>query len=245
MKRVAFAVVSPHRDDAALSLGAFLGTMARRRVPFRIINCFTISAWAPYRPGLTVGEVARLRRREDRCFGRRLAHAPQWCDLRGVDAPLRLGESFPILDCADDALRASDVAWLARALETAANAELVLAPLALGGHIDHLVARHAASAMRSRAIAFYEDIPYAGIVTEEERMRSLATAQSQLARTLHAVTSPCGFAEKHSLARVYRSQIGEEEVAAIRAAVRCLGGERLWADDAARARLTAWIGGAA
>ncbi len=236
--KTALAVISPHRDDAALSLGGFLGRLARTRLPFRIVNCFTTSAWAPCRDGLSVEQTTRVRRREDRCFARRLAYVPSWTDLRGLDAPLRLGAGVEICGYADEA-PPHDVEWLVRQLRTI-DAHVVVAPLAIGRHVDHLVARDAV-ARRGGALAFYEDFPYAGIASEHEAAASVDDAGARAGRTLRPLAIRGGVAEKLSIARIYRSQIGDEERRELASAARRIGGERIWADEAALPQLERWL----
>jgi LmbE family N-acetylglucosaminyl deacetylase len=244
VKQVAFAVVSPHRDDAALSLGSLLRRLGRRHVRFRILNCFTVSDFAPYHSGLTTEQVTRLRRREDRCFGRLLGRSVSWRSLHGVDAPLRRGADVDIFRAPFDVTESNA---LARRIEAAAGADLLLVPLAIGRHIDHLVARRAAGSLRStHAIAFFEDIPYAGTTAETDIRQTIDDAAAETKRILKPLTiaSRNAVAEKDAIARIYRSQIAAEELEEVERAARRLGGERLWADDVAFARLTALLGGA-
>ncbi len=163
-------VVSPHRDDACFSLGLSLVRWAHAGHRIRVLNCFTRSAFAPYSDADTVHQndrtsyVSAMREKEDKVFVRRVPGAGL-IDLRLKDAPLRfrcgVDEVFRrALDEADPA-----IAKIASALEKrvgSEDAELLLLPLGLGAHVDHITARHAAMPFAlPLACGFYEDLPYA------------------------------------------------------------------------------------
>ncbi len=85
------SIVSPHQDDAALSLGLTIRFLARERVSVRIVNCFTISNYAPFSESRDVQEVSALRRHEDARFAKKMGENVEICDLDRFDFPLRRG----------------------------------------------------------------------------------------------------------------------------------------------------------
>jgi hypothetical protein len=91
----------------------------------------------------------------------------QMVDLGWLDAPDRW-EMPADATLESHCLRVDELHSLRRAFRNMESAALVLAPLAIGGHIDHLLARTAAmNAIPCEKIAFYEDLPYAARVPAE------------------------------------------------------------------------------
>jgi len=235
-------VISPHRDDAALSVGLLLLTWSRRRMPVQVVNCFTVSDYAPNLPGLAVAEVTRLRQEEDRKVAARLGDLTGWIDLELLDAPLRLGCSSDIV-CdrpltEDDAGDVEDLAR--RLLARVRPGSLVVAPLAVGGHIDHAVARRAGAALAAVSpIAFYEDLPYTAEAGPGQVLAEVEAAAAEVRRSLEPLLMPHAGAApaKEELARLYASQLSEEEIRMVASEALRLGGERLWVDSTAAALL--------
>ena len=125
--------VSPHLDDAAFSAGATLATLIAHGHRVTLVTAFTASV-----ASASDGDTMALRRIEDmqaaaRLGVQRLVHLPfAEARERGYDAvtgPLREDD-----DVAPD-LRA--------ALDILGSFDLVLAPLALGEHVDHRQLRRA------------------------------------------------------------------------------------------------------
>ncbi|SRR6266571_5474442 len=87
-------VVSPHRDDAAFSAGITIDLWPKRGWPVTIINCYTISDYAPNHPNLSKAAVTELRRMEDYKFREYLGGGIKFMDLNLLDAPLRF--CFPV-----------------------------------------------------------------------------------------------------------------------------------------------------
>lgn len=159
-------VVSPHPDDAQLALGGLLATTGGL-----VVDVFTEETWTrrPYyaaRPALTT----RLLLAEERIA----------CQVLGVEH-LLLGEvdgasrpawaeGFFTLDSGDDRIATAEPQLFAAVVDrlraALAPAGPVLVPLAIGGHVDHLIAREATlslvahGALSPERVAFYEDMPY-------------------------------------------------------------------------------------
>jgi LmbE family N-acetylglucosaminyl deacetylase len=230
----ALVVISPHRDDAAFSLGLLLVTWAERGRPLQIINCFTISDYAPLRQGVGTAEVTRLRRNEDDAFAVRLGAHFRWHDLGLLDAPLRLGCSSDIVcELVPGDRDAADIDVLARALEAAMGQGVLLAPLAIGNHIDHAITLLACTRLSTRCpLAFYEDLPYAAELDLEDIQSPVGAVAAASGRTLEpvVVSHPDAECQKEQLIRLYESQLSEEERLLILSHTRGLGGERIWAD---------------
>ena len=161
-------------------------------------------------------------------------------DLRLKDAPIRLR-------CKDDevctrlvGLEDKAVMEIRRGLEMGIatfRADAVIAPLALGSHVDHMTTRAAVLPfVKTLPFAFYEDIPYAGRAGVFDMIERTA---SELGKQLGQPLSPLllGSSDdeqtKHDLASLYASQIGEAEAREISEFGRRYGGhERVWATAA-------------
>lgn len=153
-------VVSPHPDDAALSVGGLLQAAAgwERHVG-------TLVGASDYRrpdaaDSAGLAAISELRRREDERFAALAGVTLHSGDA--PDAPLRdpLRGPFHVPSAAhvEELARAIDD-WVRRL-----RPALLLAPLGIGGHADHLAARRASVGValdRSIELLFYQDLPYA------------------------------------------------------------------------------------
>ena len=224
-------VLSPHRDDAAFSLFCALTKWQRRPVEIRVINFFTESAYAPHAEQ-AAGMVSAIRKREDRAVLQRIGRRIRVMDLGLLDAPLRLGISALAVCNAETAclLREELVFELARRIRCL-QPSLILAPLGLGGHIDHLTVHRAAlrAGCKSR-LGFYEDLPYRTWTLPEDLRCRIRSAEREMGTLLKAVTA--GDArdawQKRRHIRRYQSQITAEEAAAMARWTREERGEKLW-----------------
>jgi LmbE family N-acetylglucosaminyl deacetylase len=224
-------VVSPHRDDAALSAAATLDILCRRGATVTVVSCYTESAWAPFLPpSRTVEEITRVREAEDECYVQRLGGRARALGLDLLDAPLRR-PGRGVFERSDEQ-ETADAEALVVALRPHLSRDAVLFPLALGGHVDHRVARAAALGIcRGVPLAFYEDVPYAFRCERPEVAAEVATLERQLECRLYPVRvlHPDGLAIWRRAARCYPSQFSREYVAKMLWVLVNRGGERLWA----------------
>ncbi len=208
-------VLSPHRDDAAFSCGLTLNRLLSLGAEIAIVNICTISSYAPY---LTpddrdrVAEVTDVRRLEDLAFVDLLlqttvaeAHRIQLLDLAWQDLPLRW-------NAADDqalgpyTLLKAEIEAMAGALRTVPAHDLLLAPFALGSHVDHRLVRQAAQQVfEAGSLVFYEDLPYACRTTRAERERLAPEQGTGLCEVSLGASDVSGLKRLYSLC--YRSQI--------------------------------------
>lgn len=249
-------IVSPHRDDACLSLGMSLIRWARAGHRIRIVNCFTRSASAPYSDADTVhandrtSYVSAVREKEDKVFLRRVPGA-EMVDLRLKDAPLRMRckehevHGRPVNE-ADPA-----IAKIATALEKRVGSnqvDLLLLPFGIGRHVDHSTAREAALPFaRELACGFYDDMPYPSLVDADlevnELREEIATHTAWQIVPLLCRAGITAASMKRELARIYCSQIDEATVDAIAEIAGRDNGERIWANDRLLALVEAGISG--
>ena len=238
-------VVSPHRDDAAFSLGLSIGWWLDAGHAVSVVNCFTRSAYAPYaefefiHSNDRMARVSALRLREDEAWQKMYGRGLQIADLNLKDAPLRL--HVGIDQVMGLAINPEDkaMAKLPKAM-AALKPDAVVLPLALGSHVDHVTARMAMTGEATPTpMAFYEDLPYAARPGAAEL---IAQAAAGIADGLSPVfvTEEGDIVEaverKRRLAICYDSQIADEAAEQIAGFCARYGGrERLWANAAWRA----------
>ena len=246
-------VLSPHRDDAAFSIGLTIASWLARDHRVEVVNCFTRSEYSPFgdmaaiRADETQAHVTNLRREEDLRWARQYARPVELTDLNLLDAPQRL-------HCAVDevcrtAVDPRDPAMTTIRAELRARAfDALVLPLAIGDHVDHLTARMSAQDgwPASLPIAFYEDLPYAarpgGAGQIAARTESIVSGlRPMFAKDATEDVVDSTVETKRQLALCYPSQIDPAVADQIASFSRRYGGrERLWAN---RAWCNAGLGG--
>lgn len=230
-------LLSPHSDDIALSLGAFL----RGRdfaLCVRIVTVFSVSNNTVDNSISDSHVVTSMRKGEDARLGAALGSgvSVSWLDRK--DAPLRLHiPDKAVFSCALSHEDLSQVRHIVEEMKAENDrVDLFFAPMGLGRHIDHLVVRNAALELLSDgfAVVFYEDLPYAA----DSSLAEIAGCASRLGalagQELEVVAIETGVTieEKVDLLLCYRSQIDSRTESRVRAhAERCGGNsvvERVW-----------------
>jgi LmbE family N-acetylglucosaminyl deacetylase len=155
--------LSPHADDVAFSAAGQLARDVSTGARVTLLTLFT----PPGDPDAATGNRASFadraaRRAEDeafaRAFGATLAWGP-WSDAivrrrryhtpQQLFSPLRRDEA-PLVEAVRAELQARVDAGCMR----------VVAPLGVGGHVDHQITHAAAAQLVGASLAFYEDTPY-------------------------------------------------------------------------------------
>jgi LmbE family N-acetylglucosaminyl deacetylase len=241
-RTVRITVLSPHRDDAAFSIGLGIATWLEAGHQVEVVNCFTESEYGPFcgrsaQQADRRAQVTAMRRQEDVCWIRSYSHPVELIDLKLTDAPERLPcrvdeVCMRTVDSKDEALLA-----IREALEDRAPQSLLL-PLGIGRHVDHLTARTAAQNgwPSSLPMAFYEDLPYAaraGAAADIEPMAKNVGDALQPAFAGAMTDSTTAKQRKCRLALCYKSQIDSEVTQQIAGfCERYAGRERLWVNRA-------------
>ena len=174
-------VVSPHLDDAVLSLGASIRNATRRGVH---VDVLTVLAGDPAsgapsdesgrRAGFeTVGEAARLRRDEDRAACESVGAEPRWLPLSDVAG------AKPDLDVVAEELRAPLRGY-----------DAVLLPGSPLAHADHRLISRAALAVLGPAtvVGLYLEQPYASWEALARRRRGSPGKEGRSAKAVPRVT---------------------------------------------------------
>ncbi|BBD72928.1 hypothetical protein HS1genome_1317 [Sulfodiicoccus acidiphilus] len=210
-------LLSPHPDDLALSIGGILSLGLLNG--YSAVTVFTESRYSPAAM-IPPSEVSAARRAEDlRYFsslGASVTHLgfPD-TSMRGYISLKGDGRYIdPILHKVTSTLR-----------ELLKGQDLVVAPLGLGGHVDHETVRRGAE-LSGEPLILYEDLPYASDFDDNE-IRLAASGYKPL---LFDVTRV--FGRKLDGLSAYRTQITRRDLnSVVRYARRLLPGgygERLW-----------------
>lgn len=234
-------VLSPHLDDAVLSIGGSLHQWVQEGLRVLVATQFAgdappkVSPFALELHGLwgfkSPTEVMPARRREDLAALGFLGVSARHGDLQ--DAVYRRsadgGWSHPDLA----ALRRSETddpmfRPLLEQLDALPMADRVLAPLGAGAHIDHQLVHRAAQRLFAGRLCFYEDFPYA----ERLKARLLAVAGRRFSKQRNRL-SDAAVEVKIEACSFYGSQlIGDLAdgglAQAQRRFVEARGGEVLW-----------------
>ncbi|MEE7491876.1 PIG-L deacetylase family protein [Methylobacterium oryzae] len=208
--------LSPHLDDAAFSCGGLLASLARDGWRIVMATLFTGSVAEPSGFALACQldkglgqevDYMALRRDEDVRAAAALGIAPP-VHLPFREAPHRGYGSAPELFSdtrADDGI-AADLAPAMAGLIAAESPDLLLAPQAIGGHVDHV---QAVRALRSldlpSPILWWRDFPYT--VRDAAPKEPLAALFSALAEPVMRL-APDAQARKRAACAAYASQIG-------------------------------------
>lgn len=236
-------ILSAHLDDAVFSCGGLMATAAAEGLGVAVVTVFNrmLAGAAPSPFALSLlraarlspvgGDVARLA--EDRRAGDYLGSAHS--SLGYPDAVARRSAHGCVqhadprgLTCLDRETRALWVGRVVRALLRlgAVNRQtLLLAPAAIGHHVDHQLCAAAARRLRDKALGtlFYEDFPYA-----------LAAGQRRVAPARRLLLTEAALERKVAAGLCYASQVrlifGSPR--RFRAGIFSLAGEapRLWVE---------------
>lgn len=173
----AVVVMSPHLDDAVLSCGALLAHLTARH-PVTVVTAFTAAAPRPWSlparrqlralGGVDAEDFFGQRRAEDRevitGIGAAAVHLGfmdalfRWSRRRPAYPTFRFDAARGRVAACDAGL-AAEVSARAGEIARASGAGVVLAPLGIGRHVDHLITRRAAQGLGMR-IVYYSDFPY-------------------------------------------------------------------------------------
>jgi hypothetical protein len=170
---VRILAVSPHYDDVPLSLGQSLldGLLAPHDVTVGVVfGRSNFTRW--FHPTRSRWPLATaIRRAEERWnavrFGYRVVRG------RREEALLRLGTTDPavFLDPAWDPATSPELDAVERLVARWADGhDLVLCPLGVGGHVDHLLAAAAGRRLAAAGlpVGHYADRPYSTFVTDDD-----------------------------------------------------------------------------
>jgi LmbE family N-acetylglucosaminyl deacetylase len=230
-------IVSPHFDDAPLSLGQSLrdGALADCDVRVRIVFGRTNwTNWMHPTPSRAV-PVSWWRRVEETIAARAFGY--RWTAAGWPEALLRWGTTGgerlldETADLSDEPLVDEVAGWLCAvaAPSTGVAPDLVLVPAGLGGHVDHRIVALAAAEVAgslSVPVGFYEDRPYVAYLDRDELSGQLAPLGLDLVD--RAVSGPVTATTQRRVRRCYPSQIDPFFVEAMERDRSADAVERVW-----------------
>ncbi|HEX8460245.1 MAG TPA: PIG-L family deacetylase [Segetibacter sp.] len=224
-------ILSPHIDDAAFGLALTISKCTGSKISVTVINCFTITKWTAIPVhNKELNAVSQLRKEEDAAFYKTIGADIKIINLDLLDAPLRNGYIFQEQPFQPNELALVDE--LAQLLQTHVDG-LLLCPLAIGNHIDHVICRAAVIKSYTKTpVLFYEDLPYAQRITQQQIELHIRQLEEELKASFSNYTS--GFLDctinKEQVIRLYKSQMNDEIAAEIVAHLNALKGERVWGE---------------
>ncbi len=205
--------LSPHLDDAAFSCGGTLALLAR--AGWRVVVATLFTASVPDPTGFALAcqldkglgpqvDYMALRRREDEAACAALGAEPRWLPFR--EAPHRgYGSAAELFGevRADDGIGPALSEAIAGLL-TELRPTLVLAPQAIGGHVDHVQVVRALGDVAA-PLAWWRDFPY--VAREARPAEPFVERMSALPE--HAVAlDHDALQAKRSACLAYASQLG-------------------------------------
>ena len=237
--------ISPHFDDAVLSCGGLIWEQTHSGIPVEI---WTVNAGDPppgpdselitrvhtmWKTG-TPRETSPQRRMEDRNAASQLGATVRHLSM--VDAIYRRNTSGSLIYTQDvfEPIHISEAGIVEEAASQIAQElseyDTVVCPLALGGHVDHIITRLAVESLRptGTALFYYADIPYLFRHADE-----LAPAANGLSLQSYFISDP-GLAAWQAGIAEYASQISslfvdlDDMRAQIKAYHLSRSGQTLW-----------------
>lgn len=205
--------LSPHDDDLAFSIG---GALISGYITTGVVaTIFSVSNSTIDEQERNVCCVTAARRKENGRFYSSLSAELEIIYLDRLDAPLRLGVSeervIENVQNASDHIEANHISSVIESLLKPSS--MLFAPLGLGGHIDHLLVHKVACAFakNGRAIAFYEDLPYAARLSVSDIEKIVKKTQVMIGQELRIldILTCLNASLKRKALSVYKTQISQ------------------------------------
>jgi LmbE family N-acetylglucosaminyl deacetylase len=208
--------LSPHLDDAAFSCGGTLTALSE--AGWRVVLCTVFTASVPNPTGFALAcqtdkglspevDYMALRRAEDAAAAAMLGiDPPLWLPFReaphrGYDSAKALFAGVRPNDAIDRAL-----AEALHAVLSDAEPDLVLAPQAVGSHVDHIqVVRALRQVQPNAPVLLWRDFPYTIRATNPPEPFG---SEMELRHHLTAAPTPDQRERKRRACRAYASQLG-------------------------------------
>lgn len=202
-------LISPHSDDIAYSLGGTLLTNYFEK-PISLLTVFTKSNFSPRLKLNDPEEITKIRHLEDIEFTKKIGI--EYMSFHFPEPPLRgktsNEEIFGNLDPCSDPVYNQVYLSLSKLIKQFPNA-LVVSPMSLGENIDHKIVSEACLSICQEngiEISFYEDVPYASLLTLKQIENKAFEIKPDLKPYRIDITPK--FNEKLENLRMYKTQIG-------------------------------------
>jgi LmbE family N-acetylglucosaminyl deacetylase len=149
-------IISPHIDDAVLSLGGTISNFSVLQKEIMVHYVFSISDWVndEILNNFTgdVMAISALRKKEEENVARQLGYQYQMMEF--LDSPLRNGSEAEAIDMISSRI-------YERIANAASTNDTIFFPLGIN-HLDHVLVRNVGIEMLKDgfSVLFYEDLPY-------------------------------------------------------------------------------------
>ncbi|HEY8934866.1 MAG TPA: PIG-L family deacetylase [Cyclobacteriaceae bacterium] len=196
-------IISPHIDDAILSLGGLVMDLTNKSKRVNILYLFTISNWT--NPNAISGSsypkdevsISQLRKEEEKSIIDKLHYTCDFLDLH--DLPLRFGNR-----ATSEQMIINEITERLQGLIT--KDDLIFFPLGLD-HADHIITHKVGLQFRDVGyqVYFYEDLPYAALGNyDHQKQYDILKTQK-----LEPVIVEVDVHKKLDLLRQYESQMSQ------------------------------------
>lgn len=202
-------ILSPHYDDAAFSLGAWIARHPRGT----LVNIFTRSGFVigadhGVPDAVTVERVSAIRQAEDRAFSS--AYGLEVIELGLEEPSLRGRHSRDRSGVDDDVGQLREPLWQVLDRLVTEGEQSIFCPAAIGGHVNHVATRAVAldwarARGRLASLRFYEDLPYAARASV--RRRGLADLRDAVGGARLVRTAWRAGGDKLGAVRLYPTQL--------------------------------------
>jgi LmbE family N-acetylglucosaminyl deacetylase len=208
-------ILSPHADDAALSIG---GMLCKRMLaePVTLVTIFGRSNYLRESAFQGDWEIVTTRRRgEDIAFANSLGIELRYLEF--PEASLRLGSSFDMIFSnkmyATEVQFPNNLITVIKEIIGHETPQFLFAPLGLGLHHDHLITNRLSQEIASQyglSVIFYEDLPYVAGISENQIIQHVSSVCATLTPAYVSIDNE--ISDKITNLMLYKSQIGEFEL---------------------------------
>lgn len=229
-KNIEHLIISPHCDDAMLSLGGHI--LSSNKTSVKVVTLFGTCAWTALPGKYSTKQITHMNQiEEDRCLSaagvsRSLYELPEAL-MRGY----RKWNTKRLH--ADDQLLATKITKILQ--EETRYVRNVYFPLAPGGHVDHILVRNQIDALYTALelaninIYAYEDLPYSWYGGLDE---SHADLRKKYNLTPYIKDISVHIDQKINLLKMYESQLVDTDLSKVKDYAKSLissgYGERVW-----------------
>ena len=223
--------IAPHHDDIAFSCSLFLQECIDEHHDISIINCFTKSNYNLFGDKMETIDLAQntmMRTEEDIAFFSSYSTKANRIDLALNDAPLR--NDLIIQRPFEEEEDLAEFHHLKEKMLHLDKSNYVI-PLTLGNHIDHVITSNLfVENYRNKIYAFYEDLPYAGELSEKQILQKIIDFEVDYKISLKPyLVEGFSFQFKKDKCWHYKSQIDKEILGLIeKQYIRLNNSERIW-----------------
>lgn len=239
--------LSPHLDDVALSCGGQIFVQTQRGERVLVVTVAagepqttrrsTFAEFLHHNWGFSASEGVSMRRAEDVAACAYLGAETMHWHLPDAIYRLHPGTEEPLYTSNEDIFGPVHgtedrlVEEIAQFLTTLPAAARVVAPLAIGNHVDHQLVHAAAKRVWQSSLLYYEDYPY--VQRHPRELSDRLQPASQWLSYLVPLPQPA-IEARLAASRAYASQLSSlfnddaDLEASVRAQIARTGGERLW-----------------